>query len=338
MKLVIQIPALNEAETLPRAIAALPRTVPGFAKVAILVIDDGSTDRTAQVARMSGADRVVSFASHRGLATAFRTGLEEALAMGADVVVNFDADLQYDAGDIASLVAPILADRADMVVGDRSPGTLAHFSPAKRVLQRLGSWMVRQVSGLQVHDATSGFRAFSREAARRVNVFSKMTYTLETLIQAGFKNLRVTTVPVRAHPVHRASRLLASPTKYVLIQGANIIRITALYKPLKIFSGFAALFFACGAGLGLYVLLSHWAGAAASHGLALGLAAVFVLIGVLTFLMALLADVMAVNREFLEELKLREQERGVPVSPSPPLPLSHSETQRGRGGEGGSGR
>ena len=309
MKLVIQIPALNEEEALPRAIAALPRRIPPFTDVAILVIDDGSTDRTAEVARTSGADRVVTFAAHRGLAAAFRTGLEEALAMGADVVVNFDADLQYDAGDLPALVAPIVAGRADMVVGDRSPGTLSHFSPAKRFLQRFGSWMVRQVSGLEVRDATSGLRAFSREAARRVNVFSKMTYTLETLIQAGFKNLRVASVPVRAHPVPRASRLLASPSKYVLIQGANIIRITALYKPLKIFSGFAAFFLLCGSGLGLYALIGHWTHAPGNHGLTLGFAGILFLIGVLTFLMALLADVMAINREFLEELKLRELER-----------------------------
>src|ERR1700730_3907535 len=288
MKLVIQMPALNEEEMLPRALAALPRSVPGFSQVTILVIDDGSTDRTAEVARLNGADRVVSFAIHRGLATAFRVGLEEALTMGADVVVNFDADLQYDGADIPALVAPILADKADIVIGDRRPGKLAHFSPIKRLLQRLGSWMVRQVSGLQVRDATSGFRAFSREAARRINVFSKMTYILETLIQAGFKDLRVASIPVRANPVPRASRLLASPTKYVLIQGANILRITALYKPLKIFSGFAAVFLAVGAAFGLLVLFAYAVGDATSHGLALALSVVFVVIGVLTFLLALL--------------------------------------------------
>jgi glycosyltransferase involved in cell wall biosynthesis len=314
MKLVIQIPALNEEVLLPHAIAALPRRMAGFGEVAILVIDDGSTDGTAEVARRAGADRIVRFATHHGLAAAFRAGLEEALDMGADVIVNFDADLQYDPADIPALIAPLLADQADIVIGDRSPGTLAHFSLTKRLLQRFGSWMVRQVSGLAIHDATSGFRAFSREAARRLNVFSKMTYTLETLIQAGFKNLRVASVPVAAHPVPRASRLLASPTKYVLIQAANILRISALYKPLKIFSVIGALFCAAGVGFGLRVLFAHLSGDPAGHLLALYLSALLIVIGVLIFLMALLADLMAINREFLEELKLREGEKLSAVS------------------------
>ena len=306
MKLVIQIPAWNEEASLPEALAAVPRTLPGFSEVAILVVDDGSTDGTAEAARAGFADRVISFSKHRGLAAAFSAGVDESLAMGADVIVNFDADLQYDAADIPALVAPILAGRADLVVGDRQPGKLAHFSPAKRLLQRLGSWMVRQASGLQVQDATSGLRAFTREAARRMNVFSKMTYTLETLIQAGFKDLRVVSVPVSARPVRRASRLFSSPTRYVLIQGANVLRITALYKPLKIFSGAGAIFFLFGAALGLRVLLAHWRGDTANHAVSLTLAAVLVTIGVLTFLIALLADIVAINRELLEDMKLRE--------------------------------
>ncbi len=306
MKLVIQIPAWNEEGSLPEALATLPRSLPGFSEVAILVVDDGSTDSTEAVARSGFADRVVSFSKHRGLAAAFSAGIDESLAMGANVIVNFDADLQYDPADIPALVAPILAGRADVVVGDRDPGKLAHFSPVKRILQRLGSWIVRQASGLEVRDATSGLRAFTREAARRMNVFSKMTYTLETLIQAGFKDLRVASVPVRARPVHRASRLLASPTKYVLIQAANVLRITALYKPLKIFSGAAALFFLAGVALGLRVLLAYGTGDIRDHVLTLSLAAVFVVIGVLTFLIALLSDIVAINRVRLEDLKLRE--------------------------------
>jgi glycosyltransferase involved in cell wall biosynthesis len=306
MKLIIQIPAWDEEASLPDTLAALPRSLPGFSEVAILVIDDGSTDGTAEAARAGFADRVVSFTKHRGLAAAFSAGLDESLRMGADVIVNFDADLQYDPADIPALVAPILAGRADLVVGDRGPGKLAHFSPVKRLLQRLGSWMVRQASGLEVQDATSGLRAFTREAARRMNVFSKMTYTLETLIQAGFKDLRVASVPVRARPVHRTSRLLASPTKYVLIQGANILRITALYKPLKIFSGVAALFLLAGTAFGLRVLFAHLSGDTQNHALALTLSAMLTTLAVLTLLIAVLADIVAINRGLLEDLKLRE--------------------------------
>src|SRR5437868_9101684 len=191
MKLVIQIPAFNEESTIAKALAALPRAVRGFSSVEILVIDDGSTDRTGELARAAGADRVLRLTTNRGLAEAFSRGLSEAAAMGADVIVNFDADLQYDPADIPALVAPILENRADFRIRDRGPGDLEHFSPAKRALQRLGSWVVRQASGIQITDAVSGFRALSRDAARRINVFSKLTYTLETLIQAGYKGLRV---------------------------------------------------------------------------------------------------------------------------------------------------
>jgi glycosyltransferase involved in cell wall biosynthesis len=306
MKLVVQIPAFNEEAILGRAIAALPRRVPGFSRVEILVVDDGSADETAQVARQAGADRVLRFAAHRGLAAAFSAGLEEALAMGADVVVNFDADLQYDPADIPALVAPILAGRADLVLGDRGPGTLEHFSPGKRLLQRFGSWAVRQASGLRVRDATSGFRALTREAARRVNVFSRMTYTLETLIQAGSKDLRVVSVPVSARPPARRSRLFTSVTRYVLVQGANLLRITALYKPLKIYSAAAALFLLAGTALGIRYLYFYVTGNnPAGHVQSLILGAVLIVVGVQTFLIALLADLVAINRTLLEELKLK---------------------------------
>ncbi|HKA36655.1 MAG TPA: glycosyltransferase family 2 protein [Thermoanaerobaculia bacterium] len=306
MKLVIQIPAWNEEATLSDALASLPRNLPGFSEVLILVVDDGSTDRTAEVAREGFADRLVRFSKHRGLASAFSAGLDASLEMGADVIVNFDADLQYDPADIPRLVEPILEGRADIVVGDRGPGKLAHFSPVKRLLQRLGSWMVRQATGLNVQDATSGLRACTREAARRMNVFSKMTYTLEMLIQAGFKDLRVVSVPVSGRPVRRASRLLSSPTKYVLIQGANILRITALYKPLKIFSGIAALFLLVGVVCGVWALVEHLTGDPGPHTLALLVGGGSVFAGMLTFLMALLSDIAAINRELLEDLKLRE--------------------------------
>src|SRR6476659_10112071 len=306
MKLVIQIPAWNEEASLPDTLAALPRGVPGFAEVAVLVVDDGSSDGTAEAARAGFADRVISFSKHRGLAAAFSAGLDEALEMGADVIVNFDADLQYDPADIPALVAPILAGRADLVVGDRGPGSLEHFSPGKRLLQRVGSWVVRQASGLEVADAASGFRALSREAARRVNVFSRMTYTLETLIQAGSKDLRVASVAVAARPPARRSRLYSSVGKYVLVQGANVLRITALYKPLKIFSAAAAVFLFAGLLLGARYLWFVFANRnPAGHVQSLILAAVLIVVGAQTFLIALLADLVGINRTLLEELKLR---------------------------------
>jgi glycosyltransferase involved in cell wall biosynthesis len=307
MKLVIQIPAFNEEATIARALEALPRRVPGFDAVERLVVDDGSTDATSEQARSAGADRVVRLATNRGLAEAFSAGIAESLAMGADVIVNFDADMQYDPVDIPALVAPVLEGRADLVVGDRGPGELAHFSPAKRLLQRMGTWVVRQAAGIEITDAVSGFRAFSRDAARRINVFSKLTYTLETLIQAGYKGLRVASVPVRAHPPVRPSRLFASTTKYVLLQGANVLRITALYKPLKIFSIVAGLILGTGVALGVRFLYYYFFGEnPGGHVQSLILASVLIVVGFQTFLIALVADLVAINRRLLEEMKLRE--------------------------------
>ncbi|HEY1251147.1 MAG TPA: glycosyltransferase family 2 protein [Thermoanaerobaculia bacterium] len=308
MKLVIQIPAYDEEATIARALAALPKAVPGFSSVETLVIDDGSTDATSERAREAGAGRVVRLTTNRGLAEAFSVGLSEALAMGADVIVNFDADLQYDPGDIAALTAPVLEGRADFTIGDRGPGQLAHFSPSKRLLQRMGSWVVRQASGVQVTDAVSGFRAVSADAARKLNVFSKLTYTLETLIQAGYKGLRVVSVPVRAHPPVRPSRLFTSTFKYVLLQGSNVLRITALYKPLKIFSIAGALIVLAGLALGVRFLAYYFFGGnPGGHVQSLILAAVLIVVGFQTLLIALLADLVAINRRLLEEMKLREK-------------------------------
>jgi len=314
--LVIQIPAYNEEGHVGAAIAALPKSVPGFSRVAILVVDDGSTDGTAAEARGAGNVEVLRFPVHRGLAAAFNAGIARALAMGADCIVNFDADNQYDAADLPLLTDPIVRGEADVVVGDRRPDALPHFSPGKKLLQRAGSWVVRQASGTDVADATSGFRAISREAARSLNVFSKMTYTLETLIQAGSKGLRVASVPIRVRPTYRPSRIVRSNLHYVLVSGANILRITALYKPLKVFSAAAAVLVAAGLALVARFFWYYFGPRPGGHVQSLIVAAILIVVGVQTFLIALLADLVSINRTLLENLREREAR-----PPSPPESL-----------------
>jgi glycosyltransferase involved in cell wall biosynthesis len=235
MKLIIQIPCLNEAETLPVTVRDLPRKVDGFETVEWLVIDDGSTDRTVAVARELGVDHIVRLTNNKGLANGFQAGLDACLKLGADVIVNTDADNQYDGRDIPKLVAPIVAGNADMVVGDRQVMTVEHFSPAKKALQRLGSWVVRQASQTDIPDTTSGFRAYNREAALALQVVSKFTYTLETIIQAGKMTVAIDHVPVRTNPKLRESRLFPSMWTYIRRNGISIFRIYALYEPLKVF-------------------------------------------------------------------------------------------------------
>ena len=241
MKLIIQIPCLNEEETLPVTLHALPREVAGFDVVEWLVIDDGSTDRTVDVARRHGVEHIVRLTNNKGLASAFQAGLDASLKLGADVIVNTDADNQYDARDIPSLVAPIVAGDADMVVGDRQVMTIEHFSPLKKSLQRVGSWVVRQASSTSVPDTTSGFRAYNREAAVALQVVSKFTYTLETIIQAGKLLVAVDHVPVRTNDKLRESRLFPSMWSYVRRNGLSIFRIYTMYEPLRVFMTAAAL-------------------------------------------------------------------------------------------------
>src|SRR4051812_47846987 len=241
MKLIIQIPCLNEEETLPATLADLPREVPGFDVVEWLVIDDGSTDRTVEVARAHGVDHIVRLTNNKGLAAAFQAGLDACLKLGADVVVNTDADNQYDGRDIPKLVAPILEGRADMVVGDRQIDTIEHFSPLKKRLQRLGSWVVRQASDTEVPDTTSGFRAYNREAAIQMAVVSKYTYTLETIIQAGKLLVATDHIAVGMNPKTRESRLFPSMSSYVRRNAGQIARIYAQYEPMRVFLSLAAL-------------------------------------------------------------------------------------------------
>src|ERR687894_920175 len=241
MKLIIQIPCLNEEDQLPTTLADLPRHVEGFDEVEWLIIDDGSTDRTVEVAREHGVDHIVRLTNNKGLASGFQAGLDAALKLGADVIVNTDADNQYDGRDVATLVAPIVAGDADMVVGDREVMTIDHFSPAKKTLQRLGSWVVRQASQTDIPDTTSGFRAYNREAALGLQVVSKFTYTLETIIQAGKMTVAVDHVPIRTNEKLRESRLFPSMRTYIRRNTVSIFRIYSMYEPLRVFLAAAAI-------------------------------------------------------------------------------------------------
>ncbi len=235
LKLIIQIPCLNEEETLPATLATIPKYIPGIATIELLLIDDGSTDRTIEVARQHGVHHVVRHVRNKGLAEAFQSGLDFSLRRGADIIVNTDGDNQYPQEAIPELIRPIIEHRADMVIGDRQTDTIEHFSPAKKVLQKVGSWVVRKGSGTNVPDAPSGFRAYSREAALRLNVVTKHSYTMETIIQAGKKNMVIESVPIRTNKVTRPSRLMRGTWDYIKKQGATIARIYAMYEPLKFF-------------------------------------------------------------------------------------------------------
>ena len=257
MKLVIQIPCYNEAETLPRVVAALPKELPGIDVIEVLVIDDGSDDGTSDVARSLGVQHLVRFPVHRGLAAAFAAGLDAAVQLGADVIVNTDGDNQYDGRFIGSLIEPILEGRAEMVIGERTGPGVAEFSGLKRGLQRLGSWSVRSLSGTSVPDAASGFRALSREAALRLNVFSDFTSTHESIIQAGKKNLAIASVPVGTNPATRPSRLFKSLPEYLARSIPGVVRIYVLYRPFRVLAGIGAVLIAAGS-IGIFRFLIYY--------------------------------------------------------------------------------
>lgn len=301
-KLIIQIPCFNEEAALPAALADLPRTLVGFDIVEWLVIDDGSTDRTAEVARAHGVHHVVRFTKNQGLAKGFISGLERALQEGADVIVNTDADNQYHAGDIPKLVAPILRGEADFVIGARPISEIEHFSFSKKILQKVGSWVVGVISGTSVRDAPSGFRAISREAAMKLHVFTRYSYTLETLIQAGRNGMAVQSVPVRVNGPIRPSRLIRSLWSYLFHSGATILRIFILYKPLAIFSFFGTLVFALGFALGLRFLYFYFGGGGEGNVQSLILAALSMGVGALLIIIGVIADLISVNRKLLERV------------------------------------
>ena len=309
MKLIIQIPCLNEAETLPETLKALPRQVPGFTVVEWLVVDDGSQDKTAEVARALGVDHVVRHRRNKGLARAFITGLNESLALGADVIVNTDADNQYEAGDIPKLVAPILEGKADIVIGARPINTHKHFSLTKKLLQKLGSWVVRQVSHTDIPDTTSGFRALNREAAQRTMVFNEYTYTLETIIQAGHRKLAITSIPVRVNEVKRPSRLFHSIPSYVRQSMITIVRIYVIYRPFHFFGSIGLLFFLAGVLIGMRYLYYYLTGGGSGHLQSLILMSVLLGMGFQTVLIAFVADLFAANRKMLEEIRYLQREQ-----------------------------
>lgn len=307
MKLIIQIPCLNEAGTLQIALQALPRQVPGFEQVEWLVIDDGSTDETAELARQLGVDHVVRHPVNRGLAAAFMTGLDACLRLGADVVVNTDADNQYEARDIPKLTHPILAGEADMVIGARPIDDTEHFSWIKKKLQRLGSWAVRAASKTNVADAPSGFRAISRETAMRLNVFNAYTYTLETIIQAGLSNLRVVSVPIRTNADLRPSRLVKSISSYVRRSLVTIMRVVIIYKPLKLFVWAGAVLGGIGALAGLRFLYHYFSGNGDGHIQSVIFASLCILLGALLWMLGIIAELISTNRKLLERINWRMQ-------------------------------
>jgi glycosyltransferase involved in cell wall biosynthesis len=306
-KLIIQIPCLNEADTLPATIADLPRSVAGIDVVELLVIDDGSRDGTADVARACGVDHVVRLRRNKGLAAAFTAGIDASLKQGADFIVNTDADNQYAGKDIAKLIEPLLKGQADIVIGDRNIAALEHMSWRKRQLQRLGSWVVRQVSNTSVPDTTSGFRAYTRDAALRMTIVSEFSYTLESIIQAGKKRMAIAHVPVETNARTRPSRLFDTVFSYIKKSGATILRIYAMYEPLKVFTYIGVTLFAIGFFISLrflyYYVTSFTGGGRYLQSLIY--AAVLMIVGFQVLLIGLLADLISANRKLLEDLIYR---------------------------------
>ena len=305
MKLIVQIPCYNEAETLAVTFNAIPKQIAGIDQVEILVIDDGSTDGTSQIASELGVDHIIRLSQNVGLAGAFVAGLEKSLSAGADIIVNTDADNQYRGEDIPHLLEPILDNRADIVVGDRDVATLKSFSPSKRFLQRLGSRVLQMASGMRIPDATSGFRALTREAALRTIVLSEYSYTLETLIQAGSRRMAVEYVPIHTNPISRPSRLVRNVPEYMTQSAATILRAYTMYRPLRVFSFLGLPMLTGGIFLGLRYLYFYAIGQGSGHIQSVILSAIFSIVGFQVLLIGLAADLISFNRKILEETLYR---------------------------------
>ncbi len=301
MKLVIQIPCFNEADSLAETVGALPRILPGIDVIEVLVIDDGSSDGTSEVAARLGVHHIERHRTNRGLAAAFRTGLDRALAEGADIIVNTDADNQYEASDIGKLIAPVVAGRADVAIGDRGVRTNAHFGWTKRKLQVLGSAMLRRLSKTEVTDAVSGFRALSRRAAQRINITSDFSYTTEMLIQAGRKRMAVVSVPIRTNGVERPSRLFKSVPQFILNTATTMIRVYAMYNPLRVFVAAGTVVTLIGLAPMVRFLWFYMQGDGSGHIQSLVIGGALMVLGVVVVMLGALADLVARNRLLLEQ-------------------------------------
>jgi len=305
VKVIIQIPCYNEEATLPATVNDLPQALPGVDDVEILVVDDGSVDNTCSVADELGVEHVVRMKKNQGLAYAFMAGVDAALEAGADIIVNTDADNQYRGEDIERLIQPLLEGKADIAVGDRGVATLEHFSPLKRLLQRWGSWVVERAAGISIPDATSGFRAFTREAALRLTVLSDYTYTLETLIQAGARRMAVTYVPIETNPSTRESRLIQNIPSFLAISAITILRFYAMYRPLRLFLSLGSVMIAGGVALGIRFLYYFVTGPGIGKVQSLILAAILTIVGFQVCLIGLMADLVRLNRKMMEEAVYR---------------------------------
>lgn len=317
MKLIIQIPCYNEEATLPVTLRELPRKLKGFQSVEWLIIDDGSTDGTVEVARKNGVHHVVHFKKNRGLAEVFLAGMDACIKLGADVIVNLDADNQYSAADIPKLVGPILEGKADIVVGARPIDTIDHFSFTKKMLQKFGSYVVRKVSNTSIDDAPSGFRAITRDAAMKLNVYNTYTYTLETIIQAGRKNMAILSVPIGVNEDLRPSRLVKSITSYVKRSVFTIFRIFIVYEPFRFFMRIGLVLVIAGILLGLrFLYYFFFVDNGNGHVQSLILASILVVVGVQSIMSAFMVDLMAVNRKLLEEIQYRVRKQDADISAS----------------------
>lgn len=305
MKLIIQIPCYNEEETLPQTVKDIPRQIKGFDQVEVMIIDDGSTDRTVAVAKSIGVDHIVKNTCNKGLARTFQAGIDAALRFGADIIVNTDGDNQYQGADIPKLVAPILTGEADIVVGDRQTDKISHFSPTKKTLQFFGSLVIRILSETKVPDAVSGFRAFSRNAAMQMNIVSPFSYTIETVIQAGKKHLAVTSVPIGTNPKTRESRLFKSVPNFIERSVSTIIRAYTMYQPLKVFFYIGCLCIFLGMIPSVRFLIYYFGGLGSGHVQSLIFATIMFVVGFQILMIGLVADVIGFNRKLIEETLLR---------------------------------